>query len=108
MRGHGFLHFLKRPITILSLVALLVAQAAAGSHAARHLRAPGDGTDVPGVHTQVCLECASFAPLASAHGGTATALTVAALGIDTFILSPEHAAVIRPLRAAFRARAPPR
>jgi hypothetical protein len=108
MRRHGFLHFMKRPIAIFSLIALLVAQAAAGSHAARHLRLGGDRTDLPGVHTQVCLECASFAPLASAHGGTATALTVAAAGIDTFVLSTERAAVVRPLRAAFRARAPPR
>jgi hypothetical protein len=108
MRGHGLLHFLQRPIAILSLVALLLAQAAAGSHAARHLRLGGDRTDLPGVHTQVCLECASFAPLASAHGGTATALAVAALGIDTFILSTERVAVVRPLRAAFQARAPPR
>jgi hypothetical protein len=108
MRGHGYLHFLKRPITILSLIALLVAQAAAGSHAARHLRAAGDRTDIPGVHTQLCLECASFAPLASAHGGPVTALTVAAPGIDTFVFSPERVAVIRPLRAGFRARAPPR
>lgn len=108
MRGHGLLHFLKRPIAILSLIALLVAQAAAGSHAARHLRLGGDRSDLPGVHTQLCLECASFAPLASAHGGTATALTIAAAGIDAFILSFERAAAVRPLRAAFQARAPPR
>lgn len=108
MRRHDVLHFLKRPIAILSLIALLVAQAAAGSHAARHLRLGGERTDLPGVHTQICLECASFAPLASAHGGTATALTVAALGIDTFVLLTERAAVVRPLRAAFQARAPPR
>jgi len=82
MRTRSLMHLLKRPITILSLIALLVAQAAAGSHAARHLRLGGDQSDLPGVHTQVCLECASFAPLALAHGGTATALTVAALGIE--------------------------
>lgn len=108
MREHEFLHFLKRPIAILSLIALLVAQAAAGSHAARHLRLAGDRTDLPGVHTQLCLECASFAPLASAHGGTATALAVAALGVETFVLSPDSLAIVRPLRAAFQARAPPR
>ncbi len=101
-------HLLKRPIAILSLIALLVAQAAAGSHAARHLRLGGDQTDLPGVHTQICLECASFAPLASAHGGAATALTVAALGIDTFMLSPGRAVVVLPLRATIQARAPPR
>ncbi len=108
MRRHGLPHLLKRPIAILSLIALLVAQAAAGSHAARHLRLGGERTDVPGVHTQLCLECASFAPLASAHGGTATALTVAALGIDSFVIALGRAAAVRPLRAAFQARAPPR
>jgi hypothetical protein len=108
MRRHAYLNFLKRPITILSLIALLVAQAAAGSHAARHLRAAGDGTDVPGVHTQICLECASFAPLASAHGGGATALTVAAQGVEEFVLSPELAPVVRRSHAPYRSRAPPR
>jgi len=108
MLRHRLFHSLKRPIAILSLIALLVAQAAAGSHAARHLRLGGDRTDIPGVHTQICLECASFAPLASAHGGQATTLAVAALGIDAFILSTERVFVVRPLRAAFQARAPPR
>ncbi len=108
MLRHGLLHRLKRPIAIFSLIALLVAQAAAGSHAARHLRAGRDGTDLPGVHTQVCLECASFAPLASAHGGTATSLTVAALGIDEFAGSAEHVSVVRRSHSPFRSRAPPR
>jgi len=108
MRGHDFLHSLRRPIAILSLVALLLAQLAAGSHAARHLRLGGDRTDLPGVHTQICLECASFAPLALAHGGTATALSVAALGIDTLVALCDRVAIVRPLRAAFEARAPPR
>jgi hypothetical protein len=108
MRSHGYLHFLKRPVAILSLIALLVAQAAAGAHAARHLRAAGDGTDVPGVHTQICLECASFAPLASAHGGGATALTVEAQGVEEFVLSPELAPVVRVSHAPYRSRAPPR
>ena len=108
MRRHAYLHLLKRPITILSLIALLVAQAAAGAHVARHLRAAGDGTDLPGVHTQVCLECASFAPLASAHGGGATVLTVAAQGVEEFVLLPEPAPVVRRDRAPYHSRAPPR
>jgi hypothetical protein len=108
MRRHALLHLLKRPITILSLVALLVAQAAAGSHAARHLRLGGDRPDVPGVHTQICLECASFAPLASAHGCGATALAVAALGVDVFIRPIEHASVVRRSHTPYRSRAPPR
>lgn len=70
---------LKLPIVIFALVTLLVAQAAAGFHAARHLRSDQPGP--PGGHAQVCLECASFAPLASAHGGSATCLAVASLGV---------------------------
>jgi hypothetical protein len=108
MRRHGLIRSFKQPIAILSLIALLIAQAAAGMHATRHLRLGGERTDVPGVHTQLCLECASFAPLASAHGGSATALTIAALDIDIFVTSPGRAAAVRPLRAAFQARAPPR
>jgi hypothetical protein len=99
---------LKRPIVIFALLALLIAQAAAGLHAARHLRAGGDSPGMPGGHAQVCLECASFAPLASAHGGTATVLSVASLGIAEFIRSHDDSADgLRP-QASFRARAPPR
>lgn len=108
MRRYGHLQLIKRPIAILSLIALLVAQAAAGSHAARHLRAGGDGTDIPGVHTQVCLECASFAPLASAHGSPATALAVAALGVEEFMRPAEHASVVGRVHTPYRSRAPPR
>jgi hypothetical protein len=107
MQRHVLLHLLKRPIAILSLIALLVAQAAAGSHAIRHLRLGGEGTDVPGVHTQICLECASFAPLASPHGGGPTVLTVAAIGVEEFIRPSEHASVIRRSHSPFRSRAPP-
>jgi hypothetical protein len=99
---------LKRPIAIFALLALLVAQAAAGQHAAKHFKAGGDAPGLPGTHTQLCLECASFAPLASAHGGAATSLTVASLGIAEFIRTHGDTVVDRRHYASYRSRAPPR
>ncbi len=107
MYGHRLLRKTRRPVAILALVTLLLAQLAAGSHAARHLR-DRYSPDVPGVHNQLCLECASFAPLASAHGGTVTALTVASLGIAEFIAAPERILPTGRRHVAFRSRAPPR
>jgi hypothetical protein len=63
---------------------------------------------VPGSHLQLCLECASFAPLAAAHGGVATVFLVAALGSDVFARLPEAAIAARRPQLAFRSRAPPR
>jgi hypothetical protein len=97
---------LKLPIVICALAALLVAQAAAGFHAARHLRSDQPGP--PGGHAQVCLECASFAPLTSAHGGSVTCLTVASLGVAEFIRSHDDRAAGRRHFASYRSRAPPR
>lgn len=105
MQRHGLLRLLKRPIAIGALLMLLIAQSAASFHAASHLR---DSAGVPGSHTQLCLACASFAPLASAHGGIVTSFTVAALAIAEFVRSHDDAAVgHRPL-VPFRSRAPPR
>lgn len=99
---------LKRPIAIFALLALLFAQAAAGLHAVKHLKA-GDGTPgLPGTHAQLCLECASFAPLASAHGGAVTSLTVASPGITEFIRTHDATVVDRRHYASYRSRAPPR
>ena len=106
--GRALVRSLKQPIAVFTLLALLIAQAAAGLHAARHLRAGGDSPSLPGSHAQVCLECASFAPLASAHGGTVTCLSVASLGIGEFIRCHDDTADGRPQHASFRARAPPR
>lgn len=85
-----------------------MAQAGAGLHALKHFGSNGDPTGVPGSHVQLCLECASFAPLASAHGGVATAFAVAAVAGEVF--DPVLAAVTPALRPhlAFRSRAPPR
>jgi hypothetical protein len=96
----------KLPIVIFALVALLVAQAAAGFHAARHLRSDQPG--LPGSHAQVCLECASFASLTSAHGGSVTSLAVASLGVAEFIRSHDDTAAGQRHHASYRSRAPPR
>jgi hypothetical protein len=102
------LRYRKKPIVLFALLALLVAQAGAGLHALKHFGSNGDPTGVPGSHLQLCLECASFAPLASAHGGMVTTFTVAALDGDVFqrILAAGTAAH-RP-HLGFRSRAPPR
>lgn len=107
MCRHRLLRKTGRPVAILALVALLFAQLAAGAHAAQHL---GDRhkSDTTGVHTQICLVCASFAPVVSAHGGTAIALAVASLGFAEFVAAPEHALQAGRRHVAFRSRAPPR
>jgi len=106
--GRVLIRSLKRPIVIFALLALLIAQAAAGIHAARHLKTEGDSSGPPGTHAQLCLECASFAPLASAHGGTVTAFTVASSGIAEFFRSHDDTAAGLRQHPSFRARAPPR
>jgi hypothetical protein len=105
---HALVRPLKRPAVILALLALLVAQAAAGLHAARHSRVGGDAPGLPGTHAQLCLECASFAPLASAHGGSVTSFTVASLGLTEFIRPIDDAAGSFRHHAPYRSRAPPR
>jgi len=85
-----------------------VAQAGAGLHALKHFGLQADPAGLPGHHAQLCLECASFAPLASAHGGGATALAVAALFGSAFLRVFAVAATLRQPQLAFRSRAPPR
>lgn len=99
---------LKQPFVIFALLALLVAQAAAGQHAAKHFKAGGDAPGLPGTHTQLCLECASFAPLASAHGGLSMWLVVASPGIAEFIRAHDDTVVDLRHFASYRSRAPPR
>ena len=98
----------KRPVILFALLALLFAQAGAGLHALKHFGRSADPAGVPSLHTQLCLECASFAPLASVHGGGVTALAVAALGVNVFTSAFETAGVERRSHAFFRSRAPPR
>jgi hypothetical protein len=97
-----------RPLAMLALVALLLAQVVAGVHAVKHLRA-GDSTGMPGgTHVQFCLECLSFAPLTSAHGGGVTALAVAPAGLEAFVRPLDAGTVDSGSPLAYRSRAPPR
>ena len=98
----------KRPIVLFALLALLVAQAGAGLHALKHFGMSGDPAGVPGLHSQPCLECASFAPLDSVHGGAVTAFAVAALAAEALTLVFETAAIGRRPLHSFQSRAPPR
>jgi hypothetical protein len=95
-------------VILFALLALLFAQAGAGLHALQHFGRGGDPAGVPSLHTQLCLECASFAPLASVHGGAVTSLAVAALGVDRFTSAFETSTVDYRSYAYFRSRAPPR
>jgi hypothetical protein len=99
---------LKRPIAVLALLALLVAQAAAGVHALKHFRPGNDSAGIPDAHSQLCLACASFAPLASAHGGTVTSFTVASAGVDVFVRALDGVRGTPERQPPFRSRAPPR
>ena len=98
----------KKPIVLLALLALLVAQAASGLHALKHFGKQGDPLGVPGHHVQLCLECASFAPLGAAHGGTVTSFTVATTAVDGLVAFVAGIAPARTATSPFRSRAPPR
>jgi hypothetical protein len=95
-------------IVILALLALLVAQAAAGLHALKHFGAGGDPLGVPGQHAKVCMECASFAPLSGAHGGSATTLVVAVLAGESIWFRLDSRPVRNRSEASYQSRAPPR
>jgi len=92
----------------LALVALLVAQFAAGLHTIRHLQQRSDAAGLPGQHVQLCLECASLAPLAAAHGGALTSLFTAFVGADVVPARLDVAAPGHRFHVRFQARAPPR
>ena len=99
---------LRKPLVLLALVALLVSQAAAGLHALNHFGKQGDPLGLPGHHAQLCFECASFAPLGALHGGSVTALTIAALGTHTVLAAVIRDPADRTPYFPFRSRAPPR
>ncbi|NJD32500.1 MAG: hypothetical protein FIB04_11510 [Gammaproteobacteria bacterium] len=98
---------LKRQIALLALLALLFAQAAAGLHALKHLGARNDSPGIPDAHSQLCLACVSFAPLASAHGGTTVSFDVASLGVESFVRAAAPVAAEQRHHFGFRSRAPP-
>ena len=98
----------RTPIVLLALVALLIAQAGAGLHALAHFGKEGGGTKSPAQHSVLCLECASFAPLAAVHGGAVTAFALAALLGDMFVVLFDDAPADLHQYFPFRSRAPPR
>ena len=107
-RGMAVFQYRRKPMILLALLALLVAQAAAGLHALQHFGKQGDPLGVPGHHAQLCLECASFASLGAAHGGTVTALAVMAVAGDGLTALFTGASPARAVHSPSRSRAPPR
>ena len=103
----ALLRYRKKSIVLLALVALLVAQAAAGLHALRHFGMQGDPLGLPDHHVQMCLECASFVPLNSLLNGAVVTVQVAAPGPQVLVAAGEHAEPTRRHIAPFRSRAPP-
>jgi hypothetical protein len=89
-------------------MALVLGQSAATLHALKHYGSRDDGAGNPAQHVQLCLECVSFAPLASPHGGSALVLFVATLALWVFVRTPGPALLPSRPRPAFRSRAPPR
>jgi len=77
-------------------------------HALNHFGVEGDGPKSPAQHSVLCLECASFAPLAAANGGAVTAFALAALVGGTFAVLFDDVPAHRQQPIPFRSRAPPR
>jgi hypothetical protein len=101
-------HDRKKPILLLALLTLLIAQGAAGLHALKHFGNQADPLSLPGHPAQLCLECASFAPLNTVHSGGVTAFIVAAHGAYLCIGAAASAPARCPVHLPFRSRAPPR
>lgn len=95
-------------IAFIALIALILGQSAAGFHALKHLGSSDDASGAPAQHVQLCLECASFAPLAGAHGGHASAFALEFVAAGSPV-GRTYAAIV-PARDSrpFQARAPPR
>ncbi len=85
-------------------VALLVGQIGAAAHAYSHL---SDDTKGRPDTTQICGACMSFAPLASAVGGSTAALHIDHCGSEAAVPAVDAAIALDPHYPAFRSRAPP-
>ncbi|HEU0224498.1 MAG TPA: hypothetical protein VFR29_03620, partial [Steroidobacteraceae bacterium] len=85
-------------------VALLVGQVGAAAHAYSHLS--DDAKSRPDT-SQLCGACMSFAPLASAVGGSTTALQIDHCGSEVAVPAANAAIALDPHYPAFRSRAPP-
>jgi hypothetical protein len=77
-------------------------------HALKHFGSRGDASGAPTQHVQLCFECASFAPLAGAHGGHAQAFTLDFAAAGSPIEWADAAIVVALDTRPFQARAPPR
>lgn len=95
-------------IALLALLALVLGQSAATLHALKHFGSGDDPARAPAHHAQVCLDCVSFAPLASPQGGSAWVLFVATVALWIFVRSCDRTPVAGRPHPAFRSRAPPR
>jgi zona occludens toxin (predicted ATPase) len=94
-------------ILVLTLIALVIAQSAAGLHALKHFGSRSDAAGAPAQHPTLCLECASFAPVAGAHGGSGAQPVVAFVAADGVVPEIEAASFSRRPNSSFEARAPP-
>jgi hypothetical protein len=95
-------------IAFLALIALVIAQSAAGLHTLAHVGPKGDAAGAPAQHATLCLECVSFAPLAGAHGGSSVLPVVLFVATDGVVPAIEAASLARRPNSSFQARAPPR
>jgi hypothetical protein len=77
-------------------------------HALKHFGSRSDASGAPAQHVQLCLECASFAPLAGAHGGHAQTIVLEFLAAGLPIGRGDVEVVSARDTRPFQARAPPR
>ncbi len=98
----------RTPIAVLALVALLFAQSAVCLHMLKHFAAGDDGTGQPTTEARLCLDCVSYAPLLSAHGGSVPLFVMTPLAVDVFAVLRDETITGRRHHSPFRSRAPPR
>jgi hypothetical protein len=83
-------------------LAFLFAQLGMAVHASTHLR------DTHGTPTQVCGQCASFAPLQNMVGGGVIAILPVTITHDHVVAAEAASVATSGSRASFQSRAPPR
>jgi hypothetical protein len=92
----------RRLIVQLLSLAFLFAQLGMAVHASTHLKADSHGTP-----TQVCGQCASFAPLQNMVGGSAPIIATVVVSHDHVTAAEATSLASRGTCASFRSRAPP-